>query len=432
MLRSYLGFPRAVYVLCLGTFINRAGTFLLPFLTLYLVGERGLGIRFATVGMSAYGAGAIAGSLLGGHLADLIGRRAVMLISLLGGAAVLRFFGYITDPWSILAAVVVFTVLAEMYRPAASAMIADLVEPDRRPQAFGLMYVAVNLGFAIGALVGGWLATVWFTWLFWGDALTAAAYAVIILFCIRETMPSHPTGIAATAEPVPTLEGNALATVAPYRNASDTLPDAARAKSRRFEALSHMLGDRTFVVFCLGCILCGIVFFQAMSTFPLFLGRRGLGPDAYGSLISINGAMIVLCQLPVAAFISRFHRGTVVALAAVVLAVGFGATNLAQTWPQFAFVVVLWTCGELMQAPLMSSIVTDLAPARFRARYLGVFSMCFSSANMIGAPLGGAVLARWGGSHLWGGCFVVALIAAALFAGIRGRLLGPVGEVQAG
>lgn len=415
MFKSYLGFPRAVYVLCLGAFINRAGTFLAPFLTLYLVGELGLGIGFATLGMGAYGAGAIAGSLLGGHLADRIGRRAVMLISLLAGAAILRFFGYVTNPPAILAAVVVFTAFAEMYRPAASAMIADLVEPERRPQAFALMYVAVNLGFAVAAVVGGWLATVWFTWLFWGDALTTAIYAIIILFCIRETLPSRRDRASAAADDPPAADSGGPHVVTTDRP----------VEVRRFEAVKHILGDRTFVVFCLGSLVCGMVFFQLMSTFPLFLRGRGLGPDVYGKLISINGLLVVCCQLPVAALVSRFHRGTMVALSAVVLAVGFGATELAQTVWQFAAVVVIWTCGELMQAPLFPSIVTDLAPARLRARYLGVFSMCFSSANMFGAPLGGVVLARWGGAGLWGGCFVVALVAAVLFASIRRRMVPP-------
>lgn len=394
-MKSYLGLPRAVYVLCVGTFVNRTGTFLLPFLTLYLVGELHLGVKFATIGMGAYGAGSIVGALVGGHLADRIGRRAVMLVSLLGGAAVLRFFGSVTSPPGILAAVVAFTVLGEMYRPAASAMIADLVEPERRPEAYGLMYVAINLGWAVGAVLGGMLATIWFTWLFWADALTAALYALIIIFLIGETLK---------------------------RPAEDAGGPQAAAAPPRFEALRHILADRTYLVFCGASLLCGLVFMQWLSTFPLELRERGLGPATYGRLISINGVMIVLFQLPVAALLGRFHRGTVMSLAAVVLGVGFGSTALATTVWHFALVTVIATCGELMQAPLMSSIVTDLAPARFRARYLGVLSMCFSSANMLGAPIGGAVLCTWGGPYLWGGCLVVGLAAALMYAGIHPQL----------
>ncbi len=405
MIQSYLGFPRAVYILCVGSFINRAGTFLLPFLTLYLVGELGLGVGFATLAMGVYGAGSILGALAGGYLADRAGRRAVMLISLLGGACILRFFGYIYWPAGILAAVAAFTVLAEMYRPAASAMIADLVSPDQRPHAYALMYVAINLGFAVGAVIGGFLATLWFTWLFWGDALTAAAYTLIILALIQETRPARNSNPAKSADPDSTA-GHVEAVAAP-----------------RFEALRHIAGDRTFVAFCVASLLCGLVFMQFMSTFPIHLHELGIGPDSYGKLISINGLLIVLFQLPVAALVSRFHRGTVVALAALVTGVGFGLVGFSVSIWHFVVVVVVCTCGELMHAPLMSSIVTDLAPARFRARYLGVFSMCFSSANMIGAPLGGWIMSRGGGQYLWPGCFAVSAIATVLFLAIRRRLV---------
>lgn len=400
MLKSYLEFPRAVYLLCLGSFINRAGTFLLPFLTFYLVDELGLSVSFATMAMGVYGAGSIAGALLGGHLADRIGRRPVMLISLLGGAVVLRFFGLLGNPASILPGVFVFTVMAEMYRPAASAMIADLVGAQRRTHAFGLMYVAINLGFAVGALVGGWLATVWYTWLFWGDALTAGLYALILILFIGETRPTQPS----PADP------------------SVPNPDTQFPRPPPVRFVRQVLADRTFVVFCVAALLCGLVYLQGMSTFPLYLNSLGFGPDTYGRLISVNGWLIVLFQLPITSFITRYHRGTVVACAALILAFGFGAKAFSQTAWQFQAAVVIWTVSEMMQAPLMSAIVTDLAPAHLRARYLGVFSMVFSSANMLGAPLGGMMLQRWGGRLLWLVTCCLALAAAGLFVLLRPRL----------
>ncbi|MFQ5436899.1 MAG: MFS transporter, partial [Anaerolineae bacterium] len=103
-------------------------------------------------------------------------------------------------------------------------------------------------------------------------------------------------------------------------------------------------------------------------------------------------------------------------------AFGFGAKAFSQTAWQFQAAVVIWTVSEMMQAPLMSAIVTDLAPAHLRARYLGVFSMVFSSANMLGAPLGGMMLQRWGGRLLWLVTCCLALAAAGLFVLLRPRL----------
>ncbi len=180
MLKQYLTLPRAIHILCVGAFINRAGAFLAPFLTLYLQKKLDLGTEFATQAMGIYGVGAMAAFAVGGHLADRLGRRTVMLISLLGSGSILMVFGRLSSPWAILAALLLFALVAEMYRPAASAMIADLVAPDRRPEAFGLMYVSINLGFAVAASVGGVLARYSFRLLFWGDALTAFVYAGII------------------------------------------------------------------------------------------------------------------------------------------------------------------------------------------------------------------------------------------------------------
>ena len=131
MLKPYFALPRAVHVLCLGTFVNRAGTFLVPFLTLYLTSSLGLGSAFATQAMGLYGFGGIVAALTGGALADRIGRRTVMMISLLGAASLLAFFGRLTSPPAILAAVLAFSFLGEMYRPAASAISASVIAVGR-------------------------------------------------------------------------------------------------------------------------------------------------------------------------------------------------------------------------------------------------------------------------------------------------------------
>ena len=189
MLREYLSLPRSIHILCMGSFINRAGAFVVVFLVLYLRQDLGLDVTFATRTMGVFGLGAIIASLVGGHLADQIGRRTVMLASLFGGATILVVFSFVTARWAIMPMVLVFAMVVEMYRPAASAMIADLTDPVQRPHAFGLMYVAINLGFAVGAFVGGKIAGYGFQWLFWGDALTAAIYGLIIVLAISETLP---------------------------------------------------------------------------------------------------------------------------------------------------------------------------------------------------------------------------------------------------
>ena len=196
MLKEYRSLSRTVHLLCIGALVNRAGAFLVPFLTLYLRESLDLGIGFATTAMGVFGVGALVASLVGGQLADQLGRKTVMLISLFGSAAILMLFGNLSSPWTILAAILVFSLLSEMYRPAASAMVADVTESEQRSFAFSLMYVAINLGFAIAASVGGMLAEISFHWLFWGDAVTTAVFGLLILFWITETIPNREKTIS--------------------------------------------------------------------------------------------------------------------------------------------------------------------------------------------------------------------------------------------
>ncbi len=404
-MREYLTLPRTVHVLCLGILINRAGTLLVPFLTLYLQSRLGLGIETATRVMGAYGAGALVAAVAGGHLADRFGRKRVMVGSLAGGAAILSVFPLLQSSWQVAAGLFVFAMIGEMYRPATQAMIADLVEPSRRPAAYALLYVAVNLGFAIAPVIGGLLASASFRWLCWVDALTNGAYAVLLAAMVRETRP----GAAADPAADPAAGGGEP----PHEHVG--LGAALRAISR----------DGTMLAFCAGIVLVGLSFMQIASTFPLYLGQLGIGAKQYGRIIAVNGLMITLLQLPFAALVSRWRRDLVMIASGVVLGVGFFLNAFARTPWQFTAVVVVWTLGEMLNAVFAPTIVSELAPPSMRGRYMGVFTMCFSSAAMFGAPLGGLVLARGGGLALWSAVLLLGLGAAAFSAlaapGIRRR-----------
>lgn len=395
-MRAYLSLPRAVHILCVGTLINRAGTLLVPFLTLYLHSRLGLGIESATRILGAYGAGALVAAIVGGQLADRFGRKRVMVGSLLGGAAVLAVFPLLDAPGLVAAGLFVFAVVGEMYRPATQAMIADLVEPARRPQAFALMYVAINLGFVIAPVVGGMLAATSFRWLCWVDALTAATFALVLLVMVRETRPG------------------------PDQAASDR-SDSVSWRT----ALGVIARDRTMLAFCAGIVLIGLIFMQVASTFPLYLGQLGIDARIYGRIIAVNGLMITVLQLPFAALAGGWRRDRMLIASGLVMGAGFYLNVFAQTPLQFAAVVVVWTLGEMMNAVFAPTIVSDLAPAALRGRYMGLFSMCFSSAAMFGAPLGGIVLERGGGRALWTAVLLAGMAAAAFSAlaarGIRRR-----------
>ncbi|MCC7385023.1 MAG: MFS transporter [Deltaproteobacteria bacterium] len=394
MLRPYLELPRAVHILCAGAFVNRAGAFVVPFLSLYLARGLGLGDRFATFALGVFGAGGLIAALAGGALADRLGRRPIMLLSLFGSAAALIVLSQLRLPALILAGVFAFALFADLYRPASAAMIADLVLPEARPRAYSLMYVAINLGFAVGATVGGQLAVRSFLWLFLGDAASAVLFGLLILIAVSESRAGAPPAAGALAGAPPDAGG-----------------------------FRPLLSDRPFLALLGANFLVSVVFHQAFSTLPLSLARTGIGPDTYGAMIAINGLLIVLVQLPLTHHLGETRRGPVLALGALTTGIGFGLTALVSGPGMLATSIVVWTTGEMLLAAFNQPAVSALAPAPLRARYFGALNATWGLALGFGPPLGGVVLETLGTTWLWTLALASGCGAAAVFFSLRKALV---------
>lgn len=177
-----------------GTLINRLGTMVEPFLGLYLTEMRGLGLGQAGVVMALLGLGSVFAQIIGGALADRIGRRATLVLAMTPNAAGLLALGHAQGLPAIMASALLLGLVLDMFRPASAAMVADLISPDERPRAFGLLFWAVNLGFAVAMVLGGTLARAGYLWLFWVDAVTCLAFGVLIWRAVPETRARRPKG----------------------------------------------------------------------------------------------------------------------------------------------------------------------------------------------------------------------------------------------
>ncbi len=368
--------PRVTWVLYLGTFVNRFGSFVLPFLVLYLI-RRGYTVVQAGAVVSLYGVGSLLASVVGGYLADRIGRRTAIAISMFTSAAILVALSQAQQ----LSAIAVLTALAgltaELYRPASSALLADLVPAGRRVTAFALYRLAINAGFAIGPAAAGFLADRSFLWLFWGDALTSAVFGVLAVIAL----PERPHG-----KPVIEVRGEAV------------------------RAIFH---DRIFVRFLAASILVGFVYVQSTSTFALHVRDSGFSNAIYGALVSVNGLMVILLELPVTTVTQRLWARGVIASGGLFVGVGFGLTALAHTVPALALTVVVWTVGEILTAPVSSAYVADIAPPHLRARYQGAWGLTWGLAAILG-PLVGTRLYAWNASGFWLLCASLGVLAAGL------------------
>ena len=377
------GLPRAYWVLWCGIFVNRMGSFVIPFLTLYLTQERGFSLVQAGLVAALYGAGGMVASPLGGFLADRIGRRHTMLAALgLGGIGMMAL-GFIHRIEFLAPACFLVAIPYEGYRPAFHAAVADLVPISDRVRAFGLNYWVINLGFSIGLSLGGFLATRSFVWLFVGDGFTTLVFALLVWRLVPETRPALTEMESAHPD-----RGMVQGFLAPYRD----LPFAA------FLALSV-------------CTL--MIFLQHTTTMAVDMGRHGISRAAFGSVIAINGILIVLVQPFVGQWLTRMNRSRVLAVGVALIGAGFGLNRIAHSVPQYALGVVVWTLGEICVLPVANAIVADVARPELRGRYQGAYGLSWGIATCIAPVAGTSVLQHFGSGALWTGCFVVALLVAA-------------------
>ncbi|TMA21230.1 MAG: MFS transporter [Deltaproteobacteria bacterium] len=172
----FSGLPRTYWILWTGALVNRLGGFVMPLLALYLSGARGLRVEQVGLVLTLFGAGSLCAGPLGGFLADRMGRRRTLILALVLGSLAMLHLAFARSPLHIAIAALLLGLLGDLYRPAVSAAIADLVPSQDRVRAYGLLYWAVNLGFAVGSALGGLLATRGWYLLFFGDAATTLAY----------------------------------------------------------------------------------------------------------------------------------------------------------------------------------------------------------------------------------------------------------------
>lgn len=377
-------FPRSFWILWWGTLVNRLGLVVVPFLTLYLTGQRGLSASAAAFLLSGYGGGALVASLVGGDLADRIGRRRTILLSLVGGAATLVALPFVR-PLPMLAGLVFLAGLAgEMYRPAVSAAVTDLVPDEHRGRAFALLYWVINVGTAVAPALGGFLVERSFVVLFVLDGFTMLAFAVFIALGVPESRPDPATSADAgetTGGPVRT----------------------GLLQAARDPALLALTGLSFLVV---------LLFFQAYTTLPLAMGLAGLGSTAFGLAVSANGALIVLLALSVARAVERRPPGLVLAGAAAVVAVGFGLHAPSATLLAFTAAVAVWTLGEMAFFPTQHALVARISPTHLRGSYQGLAGLAWGLGGIVGPAAGGLVLEGFGATALWLGCLAVGLVAA--------------------
>lgn len=379
--------PREVWYLCLATLVNRAGTMVLPFLTLYLTVDRKLSAGIAGFALTIYGIAAIIIAPIAGRLSDRFGSLLVLKISLILSGLILFIFPFVTSLYGIFTITAVWALANESFRPPSMALVGQLAGPAQRKMAFALSRLAVNLGMSIGPVIGGFLAMKSFRSLFYVDGTTSILAGALIAL-----MPWRIHDTTSESETEPTDQSKTIET-----------------------SYTGVLQDRRFLYFLIAMLPIEMVFFQSLAAMPLFVVRDlHISEAGFGMLLAINTIIIILTEVPLNTAMAHWSHRATIALGALLVGAGFGGLIFTRGALGIAVTVVIWTIGEMILLPSSSAYVSDIAPAARTGAYMGLYTMGFSVAFAIGPWLGVQVLEGLGPTAVWLGTFACGLMTAVM------------------
>lgn len=387
-------YPREFWILFGATLVNATGLALMtPFLTLYMRVRFNLPMTSVGTILAAMAVVGVASGLLIGALADRFGRKRLVVLGLGLAAFTALGLGLTDSPLVLVVLIVFYSFLYPTFGPNSpplQAMVADLVEPEERAQAFSLIRMIGNLGMAIGPAIAGFLSRSSYFSLFLVNAVASLLVLALMFLFIRETKP----------------------------RASEKDEHAGQY------GYGVLMRDKAFLfLFALGVVVAA-VYTQMNSTLPVFVKeQKGLGEEQYGLIMSLNAGLVVLFQVPLTRWTSRYAQTAMLALGTWLFAIGFGMTAFVDSFPLFVLSVTIWSVGEMVYVPVLQAHVANHAPIDMRARYLGVIGLTWTFGMGLGPLLAGIIMDYGNPEYIWYGCFVIGSLAALVFLWM-GRLRG--------
>jgi MFS family permease len=392
--RLIAGYPRQFWLLFAGMLISAVGgSMVWPFLSLYV--RQRLDVPMTTVGLllGLHSAMALVTTLIAGPVADRLGRKGVMVLSLFAGSALFLAMSLADSlpAWALLMAA--NGALNPLYRVGSDAMVADLIPPERRAGAYALIRMSNNLGVAIGPAVGGFLAVVSYSWAFYAGAAASALFGLLVLFFIAETLPLAQAPAYEAPADEATADGGA---------------DEATADG----GYGRLLRDRPFLVFCVISTLAVVPSTLFFVLLPVYVKEQfGVPESQYGFIMATNAALVVLFQYPVTRSTERFAPLPVMAAGALLYALGVGSVSLGSAFHHFLLSIVVLTFGEMLLVPTGTTMTANLSPPDMRGRYMGFYGLTWRVGVGLGPVIGGFLNDQFAPVAIWYGGLAIGLAA---------------------
>lgn len=395
------------------------GRFVTSFLSMYLVSDMHVSVGVAGTIVSMYGFGGIFGCLYGGALSDRFGRPAMIVIGNLGSAAMLVLLAFIGNPWIMAIALLAYGAISSMPTPAVAAYVSDVVPFRKQKRAYSLQTWAANFGFAIGPIIANQLVKISYALMFYAEAAVLVFATILMIVFFKEVgLGKRPRGEVAPARASQSAEsaaGNAVEHAVKQTGESQRPQRFSVWRSYRRACADGALMSMVVLMF-----LYTLAYYQIVSGLPISMTQIGLGTDEYSSLLTINGGLLCLLQIPAIGLFQRMSNTRVLVLGMSITAVGYAFQIGANSWVAFAIATVLWTLGELGTFPIAATTVANIAPKDVRGTYQGLYNLVWSLSNAFSPLVGGWILNAFGSRVLWICCTVMFVIVAIGFYVTRG------------
>ncbi|MFY0630708.1 MAG: MFS transporter [Flavobacteriaceae bacterium] len=378
-LDTFKGLSKEVWWLSLITLINRAGTMVIPFLSLYLTKDLDFTLKDVGWIMSCFGAGSVLGSWLGGKLTDKVGYYKVMAVSLFLTGILFVALQYVTTFYGFCIGIFLVMLVADTFRPAMFVALSAYSKPENKTRSVTLIRLAINLGFTAGPAVGGIIiASIGYQGLFWVDGITCLLATVLLIKVLN--------------------------------------PKKAKILDEvKVENPVSIYKDKAFWIFFVSMFIFGFVFLQYFSTMPLYYRDAfHLSELEIGLLLGMNGLVIFLLEMPLIKWLenSKKSKTYLILIGLLLTGISFGVL-LISTWVGILVIGMLFmTIGEMIAFPFSNAFVIERAKKGNQGEYMAFYSIAFSIAHIFGHNSGMQLVDEIGFDNTW------AIITVLSFVGV--------------
>lgn len=386
---AYAGLSKESWLLGFVVLVNRCGTMVLPFLSIYCTKQLGFSLSNAGIVIGVFGLGAIVGSQLSGKLIDKIGFYKIQIASLFFGGLMFFVVVQLKDFYWLCASVFVLSFFNESFRPANATAVVHYSKPENITRSYAINRLAINLGFAVGGALGGWLATFNYHLLFYVDGITNILAAFLLLKLLPD-VASHSTTV----------------------------------KDKKNDATDSPYKDKVFMRFILLSFFFAVCFLQLFSMQPIFLKDSWhFSEFEIGTLMALNGIIIVVIEMVLIHSIEGKKSALFfIRVGMFILVAGFGLYILKSAHYVIGVLsMILITVGEIFCLPFFNTFWTKRTNPNNRGRYAALYTTAWSAAQVMAPTLGAVIAANFGYSVLWMG-ITITLLCLVIFTWLLEKL----------